>query len=66
MINYENVLQTISIKRTNPRGHTTIIEGPNLFCQKRSFNSPPSTVGADLKPAAFFLFSVPYVAIHWA
>ena len=28
------------IKRTNSRGHTTIIEGPNLFCQKSSFHSP--------------------------
>ena len=28
------------IKRTNSRVHTTIIEGPNLFCQKSSFHSP--------------------------
>ena len=28
------------IKRTDSRAHTTIIEGPNLFCQKSSFHSP--------------------------
>ena len=28
------------IKRINSRVHTTIIEGPNLFCQKSSFHSP--------------------------
>ena len=29
-----------SIKRTNSRGHTTIIEAPNLFCQKSSSHVP--------------------------
>ena len=29
-----------SIKCTDSRGHTTIIEGPNLFCQKSSSHSP--------------------------
>ena len=29
------------IKRINFRGHTTIIEGPNLFGPKSSFHSPP-------------------------
>ena len=28
------------IKRTNSRGHTTSIEGPNLFCQKSSSHVP--------------------------
>ena len=28
------------IKRTNSHGHTTIIERPNLFCQKSSSHSP--------------------------
>ena len=28
------------IKRTNSRGHTIIIEGPKLFCQKSSFHCP--------------------------
>ena len=28
------------IKRTNSRGHTTIIEGPNLFGPKSSFQPP--------------------------
>eukprot|EP00493_Phyllostaurus_siculus_P011132 UN11289 len=39
IISYESIMKTFSrqfpIKRTNCRGHTTIIEGPNLFCHKR-------------------------------
>ena len=33
----------LSIKRTNSNGHTTIIEGPNLFGPKSSFHSPNKT-----------------------
>ena len=32
-----------SIKRTNSRGHTTIIEGHNLFGPKSSFHPPKKT-----------------------
>ena len=28
------------IEHTNSGGHTTVIEGPDLFCKKVHFNSP--------------------------
>ena len=30
----------VQLESSNSRGHTTIIEGPNLFCQKSSFQPP--------------------------
>ena len=40
------------IKRTNSRGHTTIIEGPNLFGPKSSFQPPKKM--ASFKGGVFF------------
>ena len=38
------------IKRTNSRGHTAIIEGPNLFYQKNSFHSPNKKTSFNRRP----------------
>ena len=50
-----------SIKRTSSRGHTTIIEGPNQFCQKSSFHLPKKT--PPLKKA--FWMSATIGELYW-
>ena len=44
------------IKRTNSRGHTTIIEGPNLFCQKSSFQPPQKMASFKLAKNKIHVF----------
>ena len=55
------------IKRTNSRGHTTIIEGPNLFCQKSSFHCLKKDTSfklAKIKSMLFEIFQLAKNQIH--